>query len=63
MQGENKEIKCIACNKLIAKGILLEGSISIKCKCGTINTLKKEAKENKTSGIVLGDFAIQRIST
>lgn len=76
MLGENKVINCISCKKLIAKGTINDGIISIKCKCGTVNTIEKEAKELKvetkelnlngspgTSGIVFGDFDIQRIST
>lgn len=34
-----KEIRCSSCNRLIGKGEINDGAISLKCKCGKENTI------------------------
>lgn len=41
MKGPNKEVRCINCNNVIAKGNIKEGVIEIQCKtCKTLNTIE-----------------------
>lgn len=37
------EIRCGNCNRLLAKGIVKGGKISIKCKCGSTHTVEVES--------------------
>ena len=37
-----KEYRCESCQKLFFKGILVEGTIELKCRhCHTVNTIQK----------------------
>ncbi len=40
-----KDMKCIGCGKKLAEYRLEEGIIEVKCKCGTINTIRKTKPE------------------
>jgi hypothetical protein len=71
MAVDKNDILCTGCRKKIADGILNDGRISIKCKCGTINTIEATPKETSVSkvilnghhsGLTLGTFSIQHIS-
>jgi phage FluMu protein Com len=33
------ERRCTCCNALLFTGMIKDGALSIKCKCGTMNTL------------------------
>lgn len=55
---------------MIGKGILNDGRIEIKCKCGVTNTIEAAPKETKPSGVIngasglaLGSFSIQHINS
>lgn len=45
MITKNKDINCSKCGKKIAEGDLTDGIISIKCKCGVINTITAKPKQ------------------
>lgn len=33
------ELKCSNCGKLLAKVVMQVGTVEVKCKCGTMNTV------------------------
>lgn len=37
---KKNEIRCNACNKLLATGVINDGKIELKCKCKTVNTIE-----------------------
>lgn len=37
-------IRCYNCRKIIGEGTISDGKISIKCKCGTLNTIEAVPK-------------------
>lgn len=37
--------KCIKCKKKLAEGDIADGKVSIKCKCGTLNTIEVRPKK------------------
>lgn len=41
-------IRCSNCRKIIGEGTLKDGKISIKCKCGTLNTIEAVPKQQET---------------
>lgn len=42
MEGEQRELRCGHCNRLLGKGTVVE--VSIKCpRCGTMNTIQSVA--------------------
>ncbi|QQO38624.1 gpCom control of modification [Bacillus phage BCPST] len=46
-----KEYRCKTCRKLLFKGFMIKGSISIKCnKCKLTNEIEANEKECSTSG-------------
>lgn len=65
MSLDKNDIRCTGCRKIIGKlDYLIDGRISIKCKCGTLNIIEavpKEKAESNASGIILGTFAMQHI--
>lgn len=42
--SDNNDIRCPKCNKLLAKGSIESGTISLKCKCGKETTITVVAK-------------------
>lgn len=38
---ENNILKCSACGKKLGEGVINDGKLSLKCKCGTITTIEK----------------------
>jgi phage FluMu protein Com len=41
MSDNSKDIiRCSACKKVLCEGAMHHGSITIKCKCGTFNTIQ-----------------------
>lgn len=56
---------------MIGKGILNDGRIEIKCKCGVTNTIEAAPKQepkpsgiiNGSSGLTVGTFSIQHINS
>lgn len=59
-QGTNrqdKEVCCISCGKLIAKGYMEKGSFQILCKCGVLNrieALQRSAGRQTTEDVQQG---------
>lgn len=47
MPTKNKDINCSKCGKKLAEGDfeIIEGYISIKCKCGIVNTLSSKPRQ------------------
>lgn len=39
------ERRCTSCNNLLFMGIIRDGIVEIKCKCGTHNTFKAECRK------------------
>ncbi len=39
---EKDAIRCTSCKKILGKGVINDGKIEIKCKCGTLNTIQAE---------------------
>lgn len=72
MPEAKKQIRCTACNKVIAENDYInDARLFIKCKCGVTNTIEAKPKQAETSGVitnghnnglVLGTFSIQNIS-
>lgn len=51
MPDLKNQIRCTGCRKMLATGTITDGTISIKCKCGVVNTIsavpvKKEENKN-----------------
>lgn len=44
MPDEKNIIRCTGCRKVIGEGTLNDGKISIKCKCGVLNTIEATPK-------------------
>lgn len=42
MIGKYPQIRCVSCNKVLMEGIIIDGIIIKKCKCGVSNTIKAE---------------------
>ena len=40
-------IRCSGCRKIIGEGVINDGHITIKCKCGVMNTLVASKKQEK----------------
>lgn len=41
-------IRCSNCRKLLGEGVLRDGRISIKCKCGMVNTIEVTPEKKPT---------------
>lgn len=42
-----QELKCTSCKKKLAEFNLVDGKLSVKCKCGTTNTIEAAPASTK----------------